>query len=212
MTDRDDEPQLVVPPKLRRQLRIADAGVAVCIAIAGAAFVWAAMHPGQVVPVPPPEVPPEPYWVPVPPIRDPRALGAAMAATFAAVLACYLDPAHPVVRWASRELDRPEPATPHGRLWGIIAPALRQSRLRLATLIAGVVGIALWHFGMDGIEGLRVSTPLLWTSGGVGFGFAFAFSGRFPFRLGLSVVSLLLAYQAAIGAAGWALDAVRDMP
>lgn len=208
MTDRDDEPRQVVPPKLRRQLRIADAGVAVCITVAGAALMWMAMHPGQVVP-PPLEVPPEPYWVPAPPVRDPRALGAAMAAAFATVLACHLDPAYPLLSRAARKFGRPDLAAPHGRLWGIFAPALRQSSLRLAALVAGVVGISLWHLGASGMELLREAVPHLWVLGLAAVGIILAFDPRRAGRIGLSTALDLLAYQTAVAAAVWALAVVH---
>lgn len=214
MTDRDDEPRLVVPAKLRRQLRVAHAGIAVCIAAAGAALVWAMMHPGQVMPVPTPEMPPEPYWVPVPPIREPRALGAAMAAAFGTMLACYLDPLHPLARWAARKFNRPEMAGEYGWLHGTVAPAVRQSCLRAAALVAGIVGIALWHFGQGGIEVLRSSAVL---TSGLTLGIATAglissFDMRRGFRFVLSMVPVLLAYQAGVAAAGWALAAVSGVP
>lgn len=209
MTDRDDGPRLVMPPKLRRQLRVADAGIAVCIAAAGAALVWAMMHPGQVMPVPTPEMPPEPYWVPVPPIRDPWALGAAMAAAFVAVLACHLDPAHPLVSRAARTSGRPDLAAPHGRLRGTFAPALRQSRLRLAVLVAGVVGISLWHLGASGMELLCEAVPGLWVLGLTVAGTVLAFDPRRAGLIGLSAALDLLAYQTAVAVAAWALAVVR---
>ena len=214
MTDRDDEPRLVTPPKLLRQLRIADAGIVVCIAAAGAALAWAMVHPGQVMPVPMPEMPPEPYWVPVPPIRDPRALGAAMAVAFGTVLACHLDPAHPLARWAARKLDRPELAEGHGWLRGTVAPAVQQSCLRAAALVAGIVGITLWHFGRDGIEVLRSSAVLTsgLTLGIAAAGLVLSFDLRRGVRFALSMVPALLAYQAGVAAAGWALAVVSSTP
>lgn len=182
MTDRDDEPRQVVPPKFRRQLRIADAGIAVCITVAGVALIWMVMHPAQVVPPPLLEVPPEPYWVPGPPIRDSWAFGTAMAAAFISVLACHLDPAYPLVNRAARKFGRPDLAAPHGRLWGIFAPALRQSSLRLAALVAGVVGISLWHLGASGMELLREAVPGLWVLGLAAVGIVLAFDPRRPDR------------------------------
>lgn len=214
MTGRDDEPRLVIPPKLRRQLRVADTGIAVCIAAAGAALVWAMMHPGQVMPLPTPEMPPEPYWVPVPPVRDPWAFGAAIAAAFGTVLACYLDPAHPLARWAARKFNRPEMAGEYGWFHGTVAPAVRQSCLRAAVLVAGIVGIALWHFGWDGIGVLRSSVVL---TSGLTLGIATAglissFDLRRGLRFASSMVPALLAYQAGVAAAGWALAAVSGVP
>lgn len=210
MIDRDDGPQIVVPPKLRRQLRVADAGIAGLLALAAAAFAWAVTHPGQTMA--PPEIQPEFYWVPVPPIHDGRMLAAAMAAAFGTVLACYLDPAHPLARWAARKLNRPELAGEHGWLRGTVTPAFQQARLRAAALVAGVVGIALWHFGLDGIEVLRSSAPAVWILGIVAAGLLLTFDVRRAFRFALSMVPAFLAYQAGVAAAGWALAAVSVAP
>lgn len=214
MTDRPDaDPPLPLPPEFHRQLHLADAGITVALALAAAGLAWMVTHPPG--PMPPPELSSQPplYWVPVPPIQDARTLAVTMAAAAGAVLACHLDPAYPLVRWVSRKFRlRPDPAGDHHWLRGILAPALRQSTMRTTAFVAGVVGIVLWNFGLDGMEGLRASGPAVWTLGIVSCGLMLALNARWAARTALPIASTILAFQAGIGVAGWALAAALGTP
>ena len=198
----DPGPHLDIPPSLQRSLRVAN--ICGCVAAAGvtAALGWIWMHPAPHIELP---IPVSVYWVPVPPIHTPRLLVAAMGAAFASVVVGHLDLAYPLVRWVAPKFGQSALASHHW-VWGIFASALRQSTMRAACLIAGVVGLSLWHYGQDGLDGLEAAMPFLWTLVVMLPAFVLLVSFRRAWRVGLSAAFDLLQFQIAIAVAQWALN------
>lgn len=156
----ENDPRTELPRDLRARMLVTDllliafaAGIALCVAVFGLPKVLP-----TVVPLPPP--PAEPYGPPAPPIHDLHKIALVVAVVFGATLLSYLRPLAPMVKLLNGR-SREKVVVRFGRdavdcswprcAWLVFEPMLRQSGLRVATLVSGAVGITLWHHGREGI-------------------------------------------------------------
>lgn len=153
-------PRLQIPRRLRVQLLITDL---VLIALAVGAVLYVAVF--GLPQAPHSAMPPvrETYGPPTPPIHDLHKIALVIAAVFVATLSNSLNVLAPAVKllggkWRERAVVR------FGRdvveaswtrcAWLVVKPMLRQSSMRIAVLVSGAVGIALWNRGLAGLHDL----------------------------------------------------------
>lgn len=147
------------------------------------------------------------YWVPTPPVQDPYSLAVAVGAAFAFVLFSYLDLAYLLIRWTRVKMGQPATRLDHW-LATIPMPALGQPALRAATFFAGIIGICLWHYGVDSLSVLPAAITMIWMLGLMG-ALLWGFTGPWRcLRASLSVTLASVQFYVAVAVAGWALSLV----
>jgi hypothetical protein len=156
----ENDPRIELPRGLRARMLVIDlllfafaAGIAFYVAVFGLQKV-----PPTGVPLSP--LPAEAYGPPAPPIHELHKIALVVAVVFGATLLTYLHPLAPMVkllggRWREKVVvrfgrDAVDSSWPRCG-WLAFEPMLRQSSLRVATLVSGVVAIALWHHGREGL-------------------------------------------------------------
>jgi hypothetical protein len=196
-----------ITKELKKQLRVAD--ISIVVMAASAVGIFAAYMAGWIAPpeaVPLPEPPSPQYWVDAAPIHSPLPLACGVAVAFLVMCSAAINPLYPVEVWWRSRQDGVRPPIKHW-LSGIVSPVLRHRMLQTATFGAGCIGIALWHYGFDGVDGLRELGPSITVLLVCGWSVMLVITGKLSSfaegAIGSAVIWLWL-FPLAVRAAEWA--------
>jgi hypothetical protein len=198
-----------IPMTKRMKKQILAADILIAVMAASAVAVFAAYMVGWIAPPeaahPPVPLPPQ-YWVDASPIHSPLSVAGAVVAAFLVMCSAAINPLYPVEVWWRSRQDGVRPPIKHW-LSGIVSPVLRHRMLQTATFGAGCIGIALWHYGFDGVDGLRELGPSITVLLVCGWSVMLVITGKLSSfaegAIGSAVIWLWL-FPLAVRAAEWA--------